>query len=360
MTVGIIGCGNIASIYVQNFWRWAPIELVGVADLLADKAEELGAKHSVPNFSPEALLHDVSPELIVNLTTPDSHFSVAKAALQAGKHVYSEKPLCQTYTEGKELLSIAKENGLRVGCAPDTVLGGGIQRTREMITNGAIGRVTSAQAFMMCPGHESWHPNPSFYYQPGAGPLFDMGPYYLTSLVTLLGPIVRVTGMASKAHDHRRVMSEPLKGQSIDVNTPTHIVAVLEFASGAITQLTTSFDVQRHSMPFAEIYGTEGTLQMPDPNGFGGSPYDLTAQCSVPNNWPYQDNCRGLGVLEMIQSISEERPHRASGDIALHVLEVMESVLDASNTGRTITLRPFFEVPEPMPHDGLPCSSQTP
>ncbi|MDR1030474.1 MAG: Gfo/Idh/MocA family oxidoreductase, partial [Treponema sp.] len=264
----------------------------------------------------------------------------------------NEKPLCVSREEALTLLSSAQEQQVRVGCAPDTFLGAGIQTCRKLIDEGWIGRPLSAVAFMMHHGHEHWHPNPGFYYKPGAGPLFDMGPYYLTALVNLLGPITRVSGSAQQGFKTRTITSEPLNGQLITVEVPTHIAGVLDFACGAVGTIITSFDVYAHSLPYLEIYGTEGSLKVPDPNTFGGPVLvrrgNAEEWSEIPLLKDFPENSRGLGVTDMAEAIVEGRPHRASGELAYHVLEVMHGLQDASASGRYYQVQRLCSQPEPM------------
>lgn len=355
--VGVIGCGNIAPIYLQNLSAFVETEVCAVADLDSAKAHSRAKDFGVPRaLSVEEVLASPDVRIVVNLTTPGAHFDISLAALEAGKHVYVEKPLAIDESEADELLALADSKGLLVGCAPDTVLGGGIQTCREIIDRGDIGRPLSFQSFMMCPGHESWHPDPAFYYQLGGGPLFDMGPYYVTALVTLLGPVKRVCGFATKSFDQRTIGSAPKRGEKVDVEVPTHLVTGMEFASGAVGQLTTSFDVQSHTLPHIEIYGESGTIRVPDPNGFGGPVFVRTVGDSewneVPVSRPYANNTRGLGVLDLAQAVREGRQPRASGALARHVLAVFHAAHAAPAQGRYIDV-PRVERPEAMPSDPI-------
>lgn len=353
MNIGIIGCGNISPIYIANLKAFGETLVLGLADLEIERAQgrakEFGILHAM---SVEGMLASSEFEIILNLTVPKAHAGVAAQVLRSGMHVYNEKPLGLSRTQGAEILKLAAEQDLRVGCAPDTFLGGGIQTCRALIDQGAIGEPVGAQAFMMCRGHESWHPAPEFYYEVGGGPLFDMGPYYLTALINLLGPIRRVTGSGRTSFSTRTITSEPMKGKTIVVETPTHITGVLEFAQGAIGQITMSFDVSAHTMPHIEIYGSEGSLSVPDPNGFGG-PVKIKRGGGdweeIPVDRPYSENSRGLGVLDMTYGIKNNRPHRASGALAYHVLDAMQAILEASESGRHIELSSGISKPEPMP-----------
>jgi predicted dehydrogenase len=285
-------------------------------------------------------------------------------AVKGGKHVYNEKPLCVTREEAADLLRAAGEKNVRVGGAPDTFLGAGIQTCRKLIDEGWIGRPVAASAFMLCHGHEHWHPAPEFYYKQGGGPLFDMGPYYLTALVNLLGPVARVSGSAQKGQARRVIGSEPLKGTVITVDVPTHIAGVLDFASGAVGVIVTSFDVWSSSMPFIEIYGTEGAMQVPDPNYFRGEVRvrrfrednwsTVPLMLREPDNpkdkddWHLLNNWRGIGVTDMAEAIAGGRPHRASGELASHVLEIMHGIHDASASGKYYELQSNCSRPEPL------------
>ena len=294
VAVGLIGCGNISSIYLQNAQTLDPIEIVACADLRREAAEAQAAKYRRPRAcSVEELLADPKIEIVLNLTTPESHGTIALAALEAGKSVYNEKPLAMSRAEGQRMLELARAKGLRVGGAPDTFLGAGLQTCRELIDAGAIGAPVGANAFMMSRGHEHWHPNPVFYYKAGGGPMFDMGPYYLTALVSLLGPVRRVSGTTRITRPQRTITSQPRNGEVIDVEVPTHVAGLLDFADGPIGMIMTTFDVQASGLPWIEIYGTEGTINAPDPNTFGGPVKlrrtDDTEWQEIPVTRPYAD-----------------------------------------------------------------------
>ncbi|HEU5369624.1 MAG TPA: Gfo/Idh/MocA family oxidoreductase, partial [Ktedonobacterales bacterium] len=269
--VGVIGCGTISGIYLETIKHLKILEAVACADLFLERAQARAAEFEVPGAcSVEALLTDPEVELIINLTVPAAHAEVALAALQAGKHVYNEKPLAISREDARRMLDLAQERGLLVGNAPDTFLGGGLQTCRKLLDDGWIGEPVAAFAAMTGHGPERWHPDPAFFYQRGAGPMLDMGPYYLTALVALLGPIRRVTGSARITFPERTIASAARYGQTINVETPTHIAGVLDFASGVIGTIITSFDVWSSRLPRIEIYGTRGSLGVPDPNTFGG------------------------------------------------------------------------------------------
>jgi predicted dehydrogenase len=352
--VGIVGCGNISGIYLEAGKKWDILNIVACADIDLPRAQAQAAKYGIPKASGVVeLLADPSINIVINLTVPAAHAKVALAALAAGKSVYNEKPLALDRAQAKQMLDLAREKGLRVGCAPDTFLGGGLQTCRKLIDDGVIGEPIGASAFMMSHGPESWHPNPEFFYQPGAGPMFDMGPYYLTALTTLLGPVRRVTGSTRVSFPERVISSEPLRGEVIKVNTPTHIIGVLDFTAGAIATIVTSFDVWSSELPRIEIYGSKGTLSLPDPNTFGGPVrVRLAGEQSwseVPITHGYAENSRGLGVADMADAIRTGRTHRANGELAYHVLDLMHTIHDASREGRHIDMTSSCARPEPLP-----------
>jgi len=356
--VGIIGCGNISAIYAEAGKKFANLEVVACADLDLERARQLAEKHGIPRaVRVDQLLADAEVALVINLTIPAVHGEVAIEAVKSGKHVYNEKPLAQRRREARELIGLAREKNLRVGCAPDTFLGAGLQTCRQLIDEGAIGEPLGGAGFMLSGGPESWHPNPDFFYKKGAGPLFDMGPYYLTAFTTLLGPVRRVTGSARASFSERTVGSGALAGTKVAVETPTHIAAVLDFESGPVVTLATSFDVKYHRMPSIEIYGSEGTLVVPDPNTFGGPIMTRRAGeedwSEVPLAFPYAENSRGLGVADMISAIQSAREHRANAKVAYHVLDIMHSILDSSETERHIELASSMTRPAPLPQGGL-------
>ena len=338
VAVGLIGCGNISSIYLQNAQTLAAIEIAACADLRREAAEAQAAKYGVPRvLSVDELLADPSIEIVLNLTTPESHGSIALAALAAGKSVYNEKPLAMSREEARRMLQTASAKGLLVGGAPDTFLGAGLQTVRELIDGGAIGEIVGANAFMMSRGHEHWHPNPGFYYKVGGGPLFDMGPYYLMALVALLGPVRRVSGSTRISRPTRTVTSQPRYGEVIQVEVPTHVAALLDFAAGPVAMVMTTFDVQASALPNIEIYGTQGTISAPDPNTFGG-PVKLRRTDDkewqeIPVTRPYATNSRGIGLAGMAEALRGTGAHRASGELAYHVLDLMHAVHEASDRG---------------------------
>jgi predicted dehydrogenase len=352
--VGIIGCGNISGIYCKTLKKMAATDLVAVADLLLPRAKGRATEFGIARAcSVKQLLADPEIGIVVNLTIPKAHAEVAMQVLKAGKSVYNEKPLAVTRDQAAAMLKLAAEKKVRIGCAPDTFLGAGIQTCRKLIDDGWIGKPVAATAFMMCRGHEGWHPDPDFYYQPGGGPMFDMGPYYLTALVNLIGPIRRISGSARVTFPERVITSQPKNGTVIKVNTPTHLAGVVDFANGAIGTIVTSFDVVAHTHSCIEIYGTDGSILVPDPNGFGG---DVKVKrrgqadwAIVPHTHAYPENSRGLGVADMAAGIASGRPHRASGELAAHVLDAMQAFLDASESGKAVILGTTCNQPAPMP-----------
>ena len=356
--VGIIGCGNISGIYFKMMSQvYEVLQVAACADLVSERAAAKAAEFAgVRAMTVDELLADEQIRIVVNLTIPKAHAEVAMQAVQAGKSVYNEKPLAITREEGKALLKAARAKKVLVGGAPDTFMGGGGQTCRRLIDEGAIGKPVAATAFMLCHGHEGWHPDPEFYYQTGGGPMFDMGPYYLTALVNLLGPVRRVTGSARITFSTRTIGSEKKRGQVIKVEVPTHVAGVMDFESGAVATLVTSFDVWAHTCPRIEVHGSEGSMLVPDPNTFTGpvkvrrgGESDWT---EMPLSHPADIN-RGTGVADMAYALLSGRPHRASGELAYHVLDVMHAFHDASAKGRHVTLRSTCQRPAPLPA-GMP------
>ncbi len=357
--VGIIGCGAISGAYLSQCPKFEILEVAACADIIPERAQAKAKEHGVAlACTPEELLGNPEIDIIVNLTIPIAHYEIAMTAVTAGKSVWNEKPLTLTREQGSLLLATARKNGVLVGCAPDTFLGAGTQTCRKLIDEGAIGKPVAAVAFMMCGGHENWHPDPEFYYKAGAGPMFDMGPYYLTALVNLLGPVRRVTGSAQITRTERTITSQPKYGTKIQVEVPTHVAGVMDFCEGAIATIITSFDVSHASnMPNIEIYGTEGTIRVPDPNSPSG-PIKLRRLgdedwTDAPFTHDYASISRSTGVADMAYAMRSGRPHRASGDLALHVLDIMHAFHDASREGRHIDITTSCTKPAPMV-TGLP------
>lgn len=353
--IGIIGCGNIAPAYFNGAKLFEVLRVVSCADLKEDAARAKAAEHGCRVETVEALLANPEVQLVINLTVPAVHAVVSLAALEAGKHLYSEKPLAVTLEDGKRIIDTAQAKGLLVGCAPDTFMGGGYQTCRKLVDDGWLGRVVGGAAFLMSRGPESWHPNPGFFYETGAGPMFDMGPYYLTALVHLVGPVKRVSAITSKAFDRRLATCKEQFGRVLPVDVPTHYAGSLEFHSGAVVTVTVSFDVHAHGHHPIELYGTEGSMKAPDPNTFGG-PIQLWTPAA--KEWQtqafshrYLMNSRGIGAADMACAIRSggKRKHRASGLLAYHVLEVMHAFERSSKTGATVAILSRPEQPEPLP-----------
>ena len=353
--VGIIGCGKISSIYMENCQKFDVLELVACADIDLTRAQEQADKYNIPHvYTADQLLNDPEIEIVINLTIPAVHADVCLRAIEAGKHVYVEKPLAVTREEGRQVLKAAEEKGVLVGSAPETFFGAGIQTALKLINEGVIGQPVAATSFMMARGHEHWHPDPEFYYAPGGGPMFDMGPYYLTALVQLLGPIQRVSGMTGKALEERTITSEKKFGNKVPVHVPTHVTGTLQFENGAIASLITSFDIFGGSnLPHIEIYGTLGTIQVPDPNSFGGpvkyrmmGESDWTEQPLLPG---YEHNTRGIGPADMAYAIRTGRKHRASGELAYHVLEAMWAFHDSSDSHSFYEMESTCNRPKALP-----------
>ncbi len=346
--IGIIGCGAISSIYLENLTGvFANTEVKAVCDLDKTRAEKAAAKYGVRNtYTLEEMLADDEIDIILNLTTPKTHYSICKKVLEAGKHVCVEKPLCVEFEEGVELVKLADEKDLLIGAAPDTFLGAGIQTCIGLIKAGKIGIPSSASAYMMCHGHESWHPDPEFYYEKGGGPMFDMGPYYLTALVNMLGPVKDVAGMTGMAFSERTITSKKKYGKRVNVEIPTHVNGIMKFKNGVIGNIITSFDVWGNNMPRIEVHGTEGSLSVPDPNCFGGPVFLKTKEMKdweeIPITMPYAENSRGIGVSDMVDAISEGRINKANGKTALHVLELMHGFHWAAEAGKNYTLTTTF------------------
>jgi predicted dehydrogenase len=352
--VGLIGCGVISGIYFEAGRTFETLDIVACADLFVARAEAKAAEYNIGKAcSVDDLLGDPEVEVVLNLTVPKAHAEIALVALEQGKSVYNEKPLAIERADARRMLDLGRSKNLLVGCAPDTFLGAGLQTCRKLIDDGWIGRPVAATAFMMGRGPERWHPDPDFFYQPGAGPMFDMGPYYLTALTTLLGPVKRVTGSASISFPERTIFSEPKYGQTIKVNTPTHVAGVMDFESGVVGTLITSFDVWASALPRIEIYGSQGSLILPDPNTFGGPVRVRRAGASewsdVPLTHGYAKNSRGLGLADLCYALRSGRPHRANGELAYHVLDLMHAFHDASRDGKHIKLESTMERPAPLP-----------
>jgi len=361
--VGIIGCGNISTSYLKLAPLFKGIEIRACADINPDAAKTRADEYGIRAESVEGLLAASDIDMVVNLTVPAVHYAVSAQVLDAGKHVYSEKPFVLSVEEGRDLAERAARQGVRVGSAPDTFLGGAHQLARHLVDTGAAGRITGGTCHVLSPGMEHWHPNPDFFFQPGGGPILDLGPYYISNLVQLIGPVVRVAAMTSIPSPERKITSEPRFGEMIKVETPTTVHAVLEFANGALVTLGASWDVKTHGHRPMELYGTEASLIVPDPNFFGGTveliesggtARDLPAwdhPLSVPNQEHKQGmmaNYRTAGLADMALAILEDRPHRCSLEFALHVVDVMTAILHSGETGTFIQLTTSCDQPAPL------------
>jgi predicted dehydrogenase len=358
--VGVVGCGAISGAYFAGARSFPVVAVVACADVDVGAAERKAREFGVPRvLSVDELLREESVEIVLNLTVPKAHVPVALRAVEAGKHTYSEKPLGVSRDEGRRLLDAAAARGVRVGCAPDTFLGSGIQTARKLIDDGAIGRPVAFTAFMMNRGHESWHPNPQFYYEPGGGPMFDMGPYYLTALFNLFGPVRRLGGMASVAVPDRTITSQPLAGTKIRVETPDHVCGTMEFESGPVGSIVQSFATHHPTYEQAHpitVYGTEGTMKVPDPNTFDGTVFLRRGGDAEWTKMPptfVEGYGRSVGLADMAHAIRAGRPHRASGELAFAVLDAMQGFFDSSDNGRVHTPAFTFERPAPMPMSPL-------
>jgi predicted dehydrogenase len=352
--VGIIGCGNISQAYFNGAKVFEILNVVSCADLNMDAARAKAQDNGCKAETVDELLANPEVELVINLTIPAVHAAVNLAALRAGKHVHCEKPLAVRLEDAKAVLALAAEKNLLVGCAPDTFMGAGLQTCRKLVDDGWIGRVVGGTAFMMSRGPESWHPNPAMFYQVGAGPMFDMGPYYITALVHLLGPVKYVSGVTSRAFSERIATCKERFGEKLPVEVPTHYSGSVVFHSGAVINLTISFDVYRHGHSPIELYGTGGSIKVPDPNTFDG-PIELWTPAS--KQWqpqalshPYASNMRSIGAADLAYAIRDRsHKHRTNGDLAYHVLEVMHAFEKSSNSGSRVTIESQPARPEPLP-----------
>jgi len=365
-TIGIIGCGNISDAYLKGAARSDLVAVKTVADINAETAATKAATYGIQARSVDQLLADDDIEIVINITVPLAHADVSKAIISAGKHVYSEKPLAATLEDGRAIVAAADAKGVRLGCAPDTFLGAAHQACREAIDQGRIGDIVGGAATFMNHGMEHWHPNPTFFYQPGGGPVLDMAPYYLTTLINLIGPIKRVTAMTATAFQNRTVISEgPMTGRVVDVQVPTTMHGLLAFENGATVTISTSWDVWKHGRAPIEVYGELGSMLVPDPNFFDGAPKTCVERedwtkldidhfpFGVPNR-PTKEggmvaDYRIIGLLDMAVAKQTGRPHRANGVMALHVLEVMEALGRSADENRHIDIESRTERPAALP-----------
>ena len=362
LNVGVIGCGNIASTYLRLSNLFKTIEVHACADLNPVTAREQAEQFGLEALSVEDLLAS-NLDIIINLTVTSAHFEVSKAILESGKHLYSEKPLTLSLADSITLRDLAQKKGLHVACSPDTFLGGSHQKARNLIDSGAIGEIGGGTCHILSHGMENWHPNPGFFFQSGGGPVLDLGPYYITNLIHLLGPVLRLTALSSIPQKERMITSQPRYGENIKVKTPTTIHAVMEFVNGALVTLGTSWDVWKHGHRNMEIYGTEGSLVIPDPNFFGGELLRSLRDSkfekentdihpfSIPNfetSMGIVANYRTVGLADMAEAIMTGRDARCSIELALHVVEVMTAILRSSEIGKTIHMETICEQPKPL------------
>ncbi|WP_277210403.1 Gfo/Idh/MocA family protein [Isoptericola croceus] len=354
LRIGVVGCGVISSAYLETAGRVPDLEVVAVADADPTRARHAADTHALRAVSLDELWADDEIEWVLDLTTPGAHAEVALTALESGFSVYNEKPLCATTADARQVLDAAADAGLAVGSAPDTVLGTGIQTARAALEAGAIGRPVAATATMACAGHELWHPHPDFYYAPGGGPLFDMGPYYLTALVHLLGPVESVQAVARRPRDVRTIASGPRAGTEVPVEVATHVTALVEHASGTVSTLVMSFDApSSRAMPI-EVHGEEGSMVVPDPNTFDGAVEVRATEgdwTTVPVRAGYPGAARGFGLVDVARS-GDRRTGRASAEVALHVLDVMECVVAAAEERRRVDVASTCLVPPLVPLTG--------
>ena len=350
VNVGIVGTGNIFPAYLKTLKRCPRVHLVGVADAVPAVAAQRAQEAGVPARTLDELLAGEA-EIILNLTPPLAHHAIGLRVLAAGKHFFTEKPLAANFAQGRELVEAARARGLRIGCAPDTFLGAGAQALRALVDTGVAGAIRHGSGHFMVHGPDDWHPNPAFFYKPGAGPMLDIGVYHVTHLVHALGPVRSLRGSAHITHARRPIRSGPNAGQVLEVEVPTHLVTLLGFASGAEVALTTSFDVWKHTHAPIELYGDEGTLVGHDPNTFGGTVRYAVGRGDwqrAPGGRPYHQNSRGIGLIDMAIALRENRPHRCSEALALHVLEVLDAAVAAGRSGSTVALTTTCERPAPL------------
>ena len=356
--VGVVGCGKISGAYLGMSKNFPIVEIAACADLNPDAAKAAAQQYGIPRvLSVDDILRAPEVEIILNLTVPKAHVPVSLRAVENGKHVYLEKPLGLNRAEGRQLMDAAKRKNVNIGCAPDTFMGAGIQTARKLLDDAAIGKPVAFTAFMMCPGHEHWHPSPEFYYEVGGGPMFDMGPYYLTALLNFFGPVKRISGAASIAIPERTITSQPKAGNKITVETPDHIAGTIEFENGVIGTLITSFATRYPSYDGKQpitVFGTNGTMRVPDPNGFDGP---VHVQTIADADWVEKPHAfvkgygRSVGLADMAVAIRTGRNFRASGSQAMAVLDAMQSFLDSAEQGKAISSTVKYERPEPMNAD---------
>lgn len=371
INVGILGCGVISNTYIRDIKRFYPsLHLAACADVNVELAKSHAEKYRIPSgCSVEEMLAMEEVELVVNLTPPQFHMELNKKILQAGKYVFCEKPFAPTAAQARQVMDLADEKGLLVGSAPDTFLGSSLQTCRKILDDGWIGKPLYVTANMMSNGVETWHPAPANFYRQGAGPLYDMGPYYFTALTALLGPVKRVSAFSGTGFPVRKVYTGPLKGQEVPVETPTHYSGTAELASGVIVSMNISFDIWHSNLPMFEIYGTDGTLEVPDPNMSGGRPrvyrkertldvlYDDSRETKekqdtsveLPELYPHiGDYTRGIGVLDLACAIDEKRKPRVNAEMACHVIEAITGMMESAQDKIVYEMKTTCEKPEPI------------
>jgi len=373
--IGLIGCGNIAETYFRAQDYFNNIKFIACADKFPEVSKKCADQYHIKSLTVDEIIHDTNVDVILNLTIPQAHFEISKLALEAGKHVYSEKPMSIKYDEANELVNLAKDNNLYIGNAPDTFLGGGGQVARKFVDDGDIGKVLTGNFIFAFPGVQEFHPNPESWFQSGGGPVIDMGPYFFTTLVNLLGPVKNVRSRGKKFADQREYLVGPKKGKSFNVDISTSVMLDIEFANEAIVQGFISFDVQNHARNHMELYGTKGSLVVPDPNMFGGpvllsrelgsewqefsvedkylGKTNIVNHSGRSNEAPKQSNYRGVGLSEMIYSIENNIQHRCNGNLALHVIDIIESTITASETKKEVSLRSTCEQPKPLSEEQI-------
>jgi predicted dehydrogenase len=403
MRVGIVGCGNISDIYIINSQLFKDVEITCCADVVAAAASRTSDKYGLRNLSVNELVETDDIDIVLNLTSPKAHAEISDRAIRAGKHVYTEKPLATSLEEGITLMQKADAQGVRVGSAPDTILGGGLQTAKELIDGGVTGKIVTGISATMHKGAEHWHPNPAFLYQKGTGPVLDLGPYYIAALTALLGPVASIRAAGFIAPWERSYGAEgPLKGQIIEVETYTTVHAILTFTSGAVVSFIASWDVWNHGVRNIELHGALASIRVPDPDTFGGAvevsnnkrllnvhnAADLEELSRLHERWTLTDsgdrifgttnypfdrpsyaNYRSVGLAEMANAIVEDRPHRCSGRFALHALAVMTGMLNSADTGEPVEVAVDGDTPAPFTREDerrllrnveFPCRSPAP
>ena len=367
--VGLIGCGHISETYFKGHEYFNNFQITKCADINMEVANKCAKVNNIEACSVDDIIKDKEIEIILNLTIPKAHYEIAKKSLENGKHIYSEKPMAVNFEDGKHLLQLSKEKGLYIGNAPDTFLGGGIQKSIELVSSGTIGDIKLGNAIFAFPGVQSYHPNPEpWFAEKEGGPVIDMGPYYLTALVNLLGPAKKVHGISTKVFNTRTIGIGPKKDTNFEVQCPTTYLVNLEFENSALIQLTLSFDVIAHQRNHIELYGTKGSIIVPDPNMFGGSPLvcinsdtgewiehktedmplgkiNIREESLRANEESTRANYRGVGLAEMAYSIEYGKKNRCNGELSLHVLDIIQTTMSAANQGKTLEINTSCEVP---------------